>query len=178
MRCSNICNDLFQLLLLLGGAVFPPLLNYLLSRTGFRWTLRILSLIVALGGGISLLGVKPRVPVAIVPHSTTERLHPERRTSNFGFILEIIPDFSFAKSPLFTIIVSQDNYATPPGFSNCTEYCVRDSRISLLYSGFIFAFLRSVCGSFTSERNPSVVCLQSVRCHRCVLLFKPFNISK
>ncbi|CAK5269846.1 unnamed protein product [Mycena citricolor] len=47
----------------LGGALFPIITNLLLQRFGFRWTLRVLALIVGVLGGIALFGAKPRLPV-------------------------------------------------------------------------------------------------------------------
>ncbi|KAI0033582.1 major facilitator superfamily domain-containing protein [Vararia minispora EC-137] len=48
----------------LGGAGFPILANFLLQRVGFRWTLRVLALLVGVLGGGALIGAKPRLPVA------------------------------------------------------------------------------------------------------------------
>ncbi|KZT20102.1 MFS general substrate transporter [Neolentinus lepideus HHB14362 ss-1] len=47
----------------IGGFVFPFILNALLSRVGFRWTLRIWALILVVVAGPSLLLVNPRVPL-------------------------------------------------------------------------------------------------------------------
>lgn len=45
--------------------MFPLLINALLTKIGgFRWTLRILAGIVAVCGGVSLLGIRPRLPIA------------------------------------------------------------------------------------------------------------------
>lgn len=77
-----------------GGALFPILINFLLSRTGgFRWTLRILACILAVCGGVALLGVKPRVPVAPVHNGAP-------------VTVGVSPDFRFFKNPLFIAIVS------------------------------------------------------------------------
>ncbi|TCD69780.1 hypothetical protein EIP91_006316 [Steccherinum ochraceum] len=46
-----------------GGFVFPLVVEALLSRIGFRWTLRIWALLMAVVGGVAILGVRPRVPV-------------------------------------------------------------------------------------------------------------------
>ncbi|KDQ20060.1 hypothetical protein BOTBODRAFT_51414 [Botryobasidium botryosum FD-172 SS1] len=47
-----------------GGAVFPLLINGLLSATGsWQWTLRILALVIAVSGSVALWFVKPRVPI-------------------------------------------------------------------------------------------------------------------
>lgn len=81
-----------------GGALFPILINFLLSRTGgFRWTLRILACILAVCGGVALLGVKPRLPVAPV-HSGAH------------VTVGVSPDFRFFKNPLFIAIVSAHIY--------------------------------------------------------------------
>ncbi|EPQ56309.1 MFS general substrate transporter [Gloeophyllum trabeum ATCC 11539] len=47
----------------IGGFVFPLILNALLSRLGFRWTLRIWALIMAVVAGPAVLAVNPRVPL-------------------------------------------------------------------------------------------------------------------
>lgn len=79
-----------------GGALFPLLINFLLSRTGgFRWTLRILACILAVCGGVALLGVKPRVPVAPVYNGAP-------------VTVGVSPDFRFFKSPLFIAVVSTE----------------------------------------------------------------------
>ncbi|TFK53417.1 MFS general substrate transporter [Heliocybe sulcata] len=46
-----------------GGFIFPLILNALLYRVGFRWTLRIWALIFAVAAGPSVLLVNPRVPL-------------------------------------------------------------------------------------------------------------------
>lgn len=73
----------------LGGAIFPPIMNYLLERTGFRWTLRVWSAMLLLFGGVSIVGIKPRLPVA--PASYSGPLPPV--------------DLTFLKSPLFLSMV-------------------------------------------------------------------------
>ena len=45
------------------GFVFPFLINALLERMGYRWTLRTIALLQGVLGGIAVLGVKPRIPV-------------------------------------------------------------------------------------------------------------------
>ncbi|KAI0260582.1 major facilitator superfamily domain-containing protein [Gloeopeniophorella convolvens] len=47
----------------LGGATFPILVNFLLQSLGFRWTIRILALLIGILGGAATLGVKPRLPI-------------------------------------------------------------------------------------------------------------------
>ncbi|PCH44516.1 MFS general substrate transporter [Wolfiporia cocos MD-104 SS10] len=47
----------------LGGFAFPYILEAMLTRLGFRWTLRIWCIATSILGGISLLGMKPRLPV-------------------------------------------------------------------------------------------------------------------
>ena len=71
----------------LGGAAFPILANALLQRVGFRWTLRALALLVGALGGIALIGVKPRLPIARA--STPAPL-----------------SFKFLGSPIFICVVS------------------------------------------------------------------------
>ena len=73
----------------LGGALFPLLSDFLLTRTGFRWTLRILAGVIAVSGGIAILGVKPRLPVA-----------PAVRSRLFATL-----DLKFARTPLFASVV-------------------------------------------------------------------------
>ena len=82
----------------IGGALFPLLINYLLTHTGgFRWTLRIMAILIAVCGGIAFLGVRPRVPIAPV-----SRVRGSRRAQAGGIAL----DLSFFKSPLFILVVS------------------------------------------------------------------------
>ncbi|KDQ20064.1 hypothetical protein BOTBODRAFT_27484 [Botryobasidium botryosum FD-172 SS1] len=47
----------------LGGAIFPILLNILLQKMGWRWTLRIWALGTAIPGGIAVWCVKGRIPI-------------------------------------------------------------------------------------------------------------------
>ncbi|KAI0042845.1 MFS general substrate transporter [Auriscalpium vulgare] len=69
----------------LGGTTFPLAANYLLERVGFRWTIRINALIVAIFGGVAIIGVKPRLPIPPVS---------SRKTTPAA-------DLSFLKSPVF-----------------------------------------------------------------------------
>ncbi len=45
------------------GFAFPFMVNGLLDKVGFRWTLRIWAIGMAVVAGFALLGVKPRVPI-------------------------------------------------------------------------------------------------------------------
>ncbi|KAF8306443.1 MFS general substrate transporter [Clavulina sp. PMI_390] len=72
----------------LGGAIFPIMMNYLLEHVGFRWTLRIWSGFLLVFGGLCILGIKPRLPVA--------------PTSQIGPIAPM--DISFMKAPMFVIM--------------------------------------------------------------------------
>ncbi|KAI0249409.1 major facilitator superfamily domain-containing protein [Lactifluus subvellereus] len=72
----------------LGGASFPILVNFLLRRLGFRWTARVLSLLIGVLGGAATLGVKPRVPI----------LPAERRGSAPPL------NFRFLASPVFLAV--------------------------------------------------------------------------
>ncbi|KAF8306442.1 MFS general substrate transporter [Clavulina sp. PMI_390] len=72
----------------LGGAVFPIVMNSLLERLDFRWTLRIWSGFLLVFGGVCILGIKPRLPIA-----PTVQMGP------------IVPmDMSFMKAPMFIIM--------------------------------------------------------------------------
>ncbi|TCD70060.1 hypothetical protein EIP91_005041 [Steccherinum ochraceum] len=46
-----------------GGFVFPLMVNALLDKLGFRWTLRIWAIGMAIVSGLALLGVNRRVPI-------------------------------------------------------------------------------------------------------------------
>lgn len=48
----------------LGGAIFPVIMTWLLEHVGFRWTLRIWSGMLLVFGGLCIVGLKPRLPVA------------------------------------------------------------------------------------------------------------------
>ncbi|KAI0059154.1 MFS general substrate transporter [Artomyces pyxidatus] len=72
----------------LGGAGFPVAVNYLLQKFGFRWTIRVIALLVAVVGGVATLGVKPRLPIT----------PPGRRTRAAPL------DFTFLRSPVFIAV--------------------------------------------------------------------------
>ena len=76
--------------------MFPFVMNFLLSHTGFRWTIRILAALMGVLGGINLLGIKPRLPVAPVSR-------PRRVGLDLGFIV----------SPLFLIVVGPFRLSNP-----------------------------------------------------------------
>jgi MFS family permease len=78
----------------LGGASFPVLFNFLLGRLGFRWTARILSLLIGVLGRAATLGVKPRVPI----------LPAERR----GLAPPL--NFRFLASPVFLAVVGSASH--------------------------------------------------------------------
>ncbi|KAF8309075.1 MFS general substrate transporter [Clavulina sp. PMI_390] len=79
----------------IGGAFFPLIIQFLLDRTGgFRWTLRILAIAVAVCGGTAMLGIKPRAPISRVSNPAAGIPVPS------GHSL----DLSFFKSPIFIVI--------------------------------------------------------------------------
>ncbi|PWN48481.1 MFS general substrate transporter, partial [Violaceomyces palustris] len=45
----------------IGGVIFPFLINWLLQRVGFAWTMRVLALILSAVGVIIVLGMRPRL---------------------------------------------------------------------------------------------------------------------
>ncbi|KAH9951079.1 MFS general substrate transporter [Amylocystis lapponica] len=71
-----------------GGFLFPLILNALLERVGFRWTLRIWALALCTIAGIALLGVNPRLPIP--------KFSREQRRPRF-----IPPHMQFVRNPLF-----------------------------------------------------------------------------
>ncbi|KAF8310200.1 MFS general substrate transporter [Clavulina sp. PMI_390] len=76
----------------LGGAIFPVMVTYLLENVGFRWTLRIWSLILLVLGGLAMLGMKPRLPFSYAAKVKSE--------------LAGHWDLSFLKQPLFLSVGS------------------------------------------------------------------------
>lgn len=84
-------------LTLLTGFVFPLMVNALLTRVGFRWTLRIWSFIMAAIVGLALLGVNHRVPV---PKFHAGQIRPRW----------IPPQMHFLKRPVFWSFVSYRYY--------------------------------------------------------------------
>ncbi|KAL8281017.1 hypothetical protein RQP46_006696 [Phenoliferia psychrophenolica] len=46
-----------------GGFTFPLIINALLSRIGFRWTLRVFALMTLIVCGIAIPGLRPRLPI-------------------------------------------------------------------------------------------------------------------
>ncbi|EPT01090.1 hypothetical protein FOMPIDRAFT_1145477 [Fomitopsis schrenkii] len=60
----------------LGGFVFPFLLQTLLERYGFRWTLRIWAVAMFVLVGIAILGLQPRLPVPKYPSGQRPRFIP------------------------------------------------------------------------------------------------------
>lgn len=73
-----------------GGAIFPLLINALLGRIGFRWTLRALALLFAAASAPAVYLCRPRLPIT-VPNPRRIRLFPSLR---------------FAKQRLFLLNVS------------------------------------------------------------------------
>jgi len=63
----------------IGGFVFPFIVNALLDRVGFRWTLRIWAFGSAIIAGVALLGINSRTPVpGFHRHQTRPRFLPPR----------------------------------------------------------------------------------------------------
>ncbi|KAI0923643.1 hypothetical protein AcV5_009127 [Taiwanofungus camphoratus] len=79
----------------LGGFVFPLVLNALLERVGFRWTLRIWATTMLLVCAVALLGMQPRVPIPMFQEGQ-------------GRPRFIPPQMQFVKTPLFWSFVSCD----------------------------------------------------------------------
>lgn len=88
----------------LGGAIFPAIMTYLLEHVGFRWTLRIWSGILLISGGLCIMGIKPRLPVA--------------PTAHLGPVAPI--DLNFLKTPLFLVMVCMIYFG--PFFGRMTAY--------------------------------------------------------
>ncbi|OBZ73693.1 putative transporter ESBP6 [Grifola frondosa] len=76
-----------------GGFMFPFLLNALLDRVGFRWTLRIWAIGVTIISSIALLGIRPRLPI---PRYRSGQSRPRF----------IPPKMKFIKAPLFWSFVA------------------------------------------------------------------------
>lgn len=55
-------------MLITSGAVFPVLIEFCLSKLGFRWTLRIWAIAYGLVAGLSLVFVKTRIPTPVYRH--------------------------------------------------------------------------------------------------------------
>lgn len=70
----------------LGGFVFPQIITASCERIGFRWTLRLIALLVFIGGGVCIMGIVPRMPIA---QSVTTKTN-----------------WTFFRNPIFYIIVS------------------------------------------------------------------------
>ncbi|CAE6430388.1 unnamed protein product [Rhizoctonia solani] len=77
-----------------GGTVYPLVTNYLLESLGFRWTLRIWAAFTLVLCSISLIFMKPRLPV--------NRPSGTRRIGFFSMIRR--QNWSFLYSPLFICI--------------------------------------------------------------------------
>ncbi|KAG9095077.1 hypothetical protein FS749_011138 [Ceratobasidium sp. UAMH 11750] len=77
-----------------GGMIYPILVNYLLEGLGFRWALRIWAAYVLASGSLSLIFMKPRLPLIRPP-----------ATQNMGLLASIKRQhWSFLYSPLFIAI--------------------------------------------------------------------------
>lgn len=77
------------------GFAFPFMLNALLDRLHFRWTMRAWALFELVVGGIALLGIKPRLPVPKYHSSQRPRFLP--------------PSVRFLKRSVFWVYVSVMN---------------------------------------------------------------------
>lgn len=80
------------------------MVNGLLDKVGFRWTLRIWAIGMAVVAGLALLGVKPRVPVP--------RYH---RGQNRPRLIPV--QMHFLKRPLFWTFVSTCSYTKQNQFT-------------------------------------------------------------
>ncbi|KDQ20062.1 hypothetical protein BOTBODRAFT_101786 [Botryobasidium botryosum FD-172 SS1] len=72
-----------------GGALFPVLVNVLLTKVGWRWTLRTCALIIAVCAGAALWFIKARIPVS--------RNQP-------GQVKPV--NMKFLKTPLFLVVAT------------------------------------------------------------------------
>ncbi|PCH44557.1 MFS general substrate transporter [Wolfiporia cocos MD-104 SS10] len=63
----------------MGGCVFPYLLQAMLDRIGFRWTLRVWALTLLVTVGFAMLGLQPRLPTPKFQHgqSRPRFIHPQ-----------------------------------------------------------------------------------------------------
>ncbi|KAF8302323.1 MFS general substrate transporter [Clavulina sp. PMI_390] len=129
----------------LGGAIYPVLMNYLLVHTGFRWTLRIWSGILLILGVPSVMGVKPRLPIA--PTSNPNR----------------VPfDATFLRSPMFllmaiTVLIQGLGYLCVslyiPSYATALGFSRTDGTIAL--SAFNLAtVVGQVLAGLYCERRP------------------------
>ncbi|KZT07332.1 MFS general substrate transporter [Laetiporus sulphureus 93-53] len=73
-----------------GGFAFPFLLQALLEKYGFRWTLRIWAIVTLVVVGVAILGFTPRLPVPKFQRGQRPRFIP--------------PQMQFLKTPLFWAI--------------------------------------------------------------------------
>ncbi|KAF8309076.1 MFS general substrate transporter [Clavulina sp. PMI_390] len=81
----------------IGGIIFPLVINSLLRATGgHQWTLRILALFIGVCSAVSLLGVKPRVPVARTRHGVARALP----RADWGFLMS--PEFLAMSTTIMT----------------------------------------------------------------------------
>ncbi|TFY61497.1 hypothetical protein EVJ58_g4473 [Rhodofomes roseus] len=127
----------------LGGFVFPFLIQTLLERCGFRWTLRIWALAVLVTVGIAILGMKPRLPVPKYQGGQRPRFIP--------------PQMHFLKSSLFWLL------------SVCT---VMHTMSYYSVSLYIATFARVISSPFSASIvlalfNSSGVVFQVVMGHMC-----------
>ncbi|KAI0042829.1 MFS general substrate transporter, partial [Auriscalpium vulgare] len=137
-----------------GGAAFPLAANYLLQRVGFRWTIRTIALIVAIFGGVAIIGVKPRLPI---PPASSRKTAPPL-------------DFSFLKSPVFisvgiTIVLQGLAYVPVSIYIPSFAVALGHSRLSgtLALSTFNLATVvgQMICGYYCDLRPYTHVMLFS-----------------
>lgn len=93
-----------------GGFVFPFMLNSLLEKVGFRWTLRVYAFGSTLATAIGLLGMRSRFPT---PKYNATQKRPKL----------IPPHLGWLKSPLFLSFVSPPRRVVPPV---CTALFARE----------------------------------------------------
>ncbi|CAE6488209.1 unnamed protein product [Rhizoctonia solani] len=74
-----------------GGTCFPIAVNFLLSRLGFRWTLRIWAGFMLVFGALALAFTRPRLPVVRLQNSDRPNIRARFARQHWGFL----------KSPVF-----------------------------------------------------------------------------
>ncbi|PWN41611.1 MFS general substrate transporter [Ceraceosorus guamensis] len=134
----------------LGGTIFPLVLNKLLQRVGFAWTLRVMSLYSLILAGGSILLLKPRLPVrrpTALPRNPLRRLAPEgvkELWSPLALAQEAAVIFQTVAWCTISLYIS--SYTTSLGFSTTTATGVLSAFNAAATVGF-FLVGRLVDGS-------------------------------